>query len=117
MSDELDLVQYYLVDTTLKMRKGEIAAQVAHGAVYSMISYYGNPYHLYGCWMNGPLMKKIILGADQELMSQACQKYPLAIEVFDAGLTEVDPGTRTVVVLPVMEKTNAPDWIQRLKLL
>jgi peptidyl-tRNA hydrolase len=45
------------------------------------------------------------------------KEFDLAVEVIDLGRTEVVPGTRTVVVLPVMPKDQAPNWIKELPLL
>ena len=37
--------------------------------------------------------------------------------IVDKGWTEIPPDSKTVVVLPVMWKSNAPEMIQKMKLL
>ena len=144
------LVQYYLVDRTLKMRQGKACAQCAHGAlivqkrhckfssnvdkerIHRHLSENGfdstssldavalelqsSFVETYKAWDEGG-NAKVVLKADAELLQRAMDEFEFAVEVIDAGFTEVAPGSRTVVVLPVMKKEDAPDWIQALKLL
>jgi PTH2 family peptidyl-tRNA hydrolase len=138
-----DLVQYYIVDSELKMRKGKIAAQCAHGAVYfssslkfrlssfipmkflNLMEDLSSNYHIENNvlsmkrikeWGNG-LNKKIVLKGNQDIMDKVMLFYPDSIEVIDEGLTDVEKGTRTVVVLPLIDKNKAPLWIKELKTL
>ena len=142
-----DLVQYYLVDRSLSMRQGKACAQCAHGALLADRGYRDRnafsaadamhaiedggssvsafldrmqdadtEYGQYKLWRDGG-MRKIVLRADSSLLQKAMDDFEFAVEVIDDGHTEVDPGTRTVVVLPVMRKNEVPSWIGELKLL
>jgi len=127
-----NLVQYYIVDAALGLRKGKIGAQCAHGAlladrVYQSVQTWAeaNPEdsksvalaNQYADWFNG-LMTKIVLKGDIGSMNWAQTTYGhMAATVVDAGFTEIPAGTTTVVVLPIMDKSEAPDWVRGLKLL
>ena len=73
----------YVIDSSLGLSKGKIAAQVSHLAI--MLS-------------DGKkiLGKAVVLKADHEYFEFLCSR-PGAIYVHDAGLTEVLAGTRTCV--------------------
>lgn len=119
-----ELVQYYLVDATLKMRKGKTGAQCGHGALLAHsltkgICDYGKFYdydQIYYQWFSTN-MAKIVLKSCPEEMDRAKAEFKMMLtEVFDNGRTEIAPNTRTVVVLPVLFKENAPEWIRNLPL-
>lgn len=125
----MSLVQYYLVDHSLRMRRGKTCAQCGHGALYahklaSSMVQHGQVakianleyWRMYFMWEVED-MPKIVLKCDGEHLRRALDEFELAIEVVDSGKTEIAPGTRTVVVLPVMEKESAPQWIRSLPLL
>lgn len=112
-------VQYYLVDHSLQMRRGKIMAQCCHGALYAHaegIAKVDSYCTEYLRWYQNQ-MPKIVLKCTAEHLERAMAEYPRAVEVIDAGHTEVAPGTRTVVVLPVIPKHDAPDWVKELPLL
>jgi len=127
-----EIVQYYLVDAGLNMRKGKIAAQCAHGALlahkiyqriallaqkdpHDMKSHGHNSFYLK--WEGGD-STKIVLKATAEELKRANNEYRhMAAIVVDRGYTEVPANTTTVVVLPVMLKDGAPEWIKNLPLL
>jgi len=94
------------------MSKGKIAAQCAHGA---LLAQEPNPHEDYEMWFHTD-MTKIILKASSEDLQRAIDEEN-ATEVVDKGYTEVPPNSRTVVVLPVMEKEKAPSWTRKLPLL
>jgi len=120
------LVQYYLVDHSLrttgggKLRKGKVAAQCCHGALYAhekALSMTGHFYQtVYMRWYTNDMAKIILLCTTSDL-ERALLEYPNASEVVDLGFTEIAPNTRTVVVLPVMPKDQAPEWVAQLSLL
>jgi len=127
-----DLVQYYIVDNCLGMRKGKVGAQCAHGALLAHQIYermrtinsreYGSPQTQtmaaqYQKWLNGD-MTKIVLKGDSGHVLLAAQEFGrLAAIVVDKGYTDIDPGSKTVAVLPLMNKEDAPDWVKELQLL
>ena len=117
------LVQYYIVDHSLSMRRGKAAAQVAHAAEKALLAgqqeqntvgWYDTPYTQ---WLEGDLRTKVVLKGTTADLQRALDEIPNTLEIRDAGLTEIEPNTRTVVVLPVMSKENAPSWVQQLSLL
>ncbi|MHA1302381.1 MAG: peptidyl-tRNA hydrolase Pth2 [Candidatus Heimdallarchaeaceae archaeon] len=93
--------QVIAVRTDLKMSKGKTAVQVAHGSV----SAYIKATKYYKTWAEAWLkegQKKVSVkvGTEQELHELAHlakeKDLPFAI-INDAGLTELEPGTTTVV--------------------
>ena len=125
-----DHVQYYLVDNTLGMRKGKVGAQCAHGALLadrlyqrlqniSLLDQMPTKRKIaserYLTWFRGE-MKKIVLKGNPEILAKAISEYVrMTAVVIDNGHTEIPAGSMTVVVLPIMDKTNAPDWLKELK--
>lgn len=116
-----DLIQYYIVDHSLKMRKGKIAAQVAHGAMYAMNYYFEcqdeSYLNIFESWLNADIKKCILKGAAEDLNKAEEEFGKRCSVVKDNGHTQVPVGSRTVVVLPVMDKSEAPEWIKNLQLL
>lgn len=80
---DLNKTFIYVLDASLGLSKGKIAAQVSHLAI--MLS-------------DGEkiLGRAVVLKADHEYFEFLCSR-PGAIYVHDAGLTEVLAGTRTCV--------------------
>jgi peptidyl-tRNA hydrolase len=123
----MKLVQYYLVDHSLKLRRGKVCSQVGHGAILSermfqKMRYFSNSESYlktsaYEEWFRNHDQTKIVLKASTEDLQRAMAEFKDAIEVIDAGKTEIAEGTRTVVVLPVIYKDMAPDWVKELPLL
>lgn len=110
--------QIFFVNTSLGMRKGKIAAQVAHASFswgFSVNSQFKKWEHSYVRWcLNG--CAKVVLRASQEDIDRAA-KLPDAIVVQDEGRTQVEPGSTTVVALPPLEEKDMPPWVKSLKLL
>ena len=124
--------QYYIVDATLGMRKGKIGAQCAHGALLADLIYQrlallasrdeGDSTsrleaNLYCKWFEDE-MTKIVLKGNPEILAKATDEFGrMAALVVDNGHTEIPAGSQTVIVLPIMLKEDAPDWVKELKLL
>ena len=100
-----DLKMVFLVREDLKLGAGKIAAQVAHAAVslYDEITLEGSSYcqsalehwNEYGA-------KKIVLKAknldELKAVKKKCRQAKIpSILISDAGHTQVDPGTKTVL--------------------
>lgn len=118
MSDEI--VQYFVVNKELNMSPGKIAAQVAHVATIST-SEIMNPMSknvIYGVWfypwLNGNQKKIILKGKQKDLEKLIGEGF---FYIKDNGLTEIPPGSLTVVGLPPMLKTDAQQYVKRLQLL
>lgn len=119
-----EVVQYFLVNSDVKMSKGKVAAQVAHAETLFMfdlwhISHNGlgdEHYEWFNRWFHDGSMTKIVLKAKEEdlrRISEECQSYV----VIDEGRTEVPFGTMTVVALFPMPKSKAKEIVGEFKLL
>jgi len=65
----------------LKMSIGKLVAQAVHAAI--------------GCRVTNPSITIIVLGLSDKKYKEEVGKNINAFRVFDAGYTEVDPGTET----------------------
>jgi len=81
----------YLLNPALGMSSGKTIAQVAHAAV--MAAEHLDDWVARGC-------PGIVLAPSRAAFDAACERDDLAARVVDAGLTEVAPGTITVLALP-----------------
>lgn len=108
-----NLTMYIVVNTTVKMTKGKIAAQVGH-AVASVVEtmLHDDPlrYSLYK--RDG--QPKIVLGAKEELLHTIAQMRS-AHPIYDAGKTGVVAGTLTAVAFEPTDSNNS--FFKSLKLL
>ena len=115
--------QAYLINTDLKMKKGKIAAQVAHASMYYM-EYIGYIEHLeklsdyqmiqienHTKWRmdDNELMTKIVMKATEdeinEVLGDMCYNKMWCSVVRDRGLTQVNEDSLTCFVAePLYEK-------------
>lgn len=134
------LVQYYIVRTDIPMSAGKIGAQIAHGAQMFVLRYSyiqeqflaelgpddllgaslgGNPKHpqaqLVKEWMDGSF-RKVVLGGKKKDFDKIISELPVFL-VRDAGLTEVEPNSETVLVTWPMRKSAQPKCLSRLQVL
>jgi len=94
----MDYVMYIFVNDDLKMGKGKIASQVGH-CVQNLIEELlennkKEKYQDYIKWKNGS--KKIILKATYSQLVEL-QKNDIARSVYDAGHTQIESNSLTVV--------------------
>lgn len=123
------IVQYYIVRKDVPMSIGKVCAQIAHGAQMFLSEYYNmkrnmcKPFggrsliltQITEKWMAGSF-RKVVLGAKKK----DWEKIKKELEVFvvrDAGLTEVESGTETVIVTWPMKKSKQPKVLTKLQLL
>lgn len=134
-SQEDPIVQYYIVRTDVLMTVGKVCAQVAHGAQMFAFTYnerclqqIANDLNKVPSdeeirtrieftkkWINGSFRKVVLGGKAKDF-----EKIKNELNVFlvrDAGLTEVEPGTATVLVTWPMLKSTQPKFLQRLRVL
>ncbi len=110
---------YIIVNSSLKMSKGKVAAQVGH-VVMDVVEYLlSNNIGLYNKYkyQGGA---KIVLQADQNMLLKLSHKSGKSFCVFDAGLTEVAEGSLTCMTfLPMTKKHQAEHYpeIKSFKLL
>jgi peptidyl-tRNA hydrolase, PTH2 family len=124
------IIQYYIVRTDVPMSIGKAGAQIAHAAQMFVFGYLnmksrcdvqpqgGKPLVLTQIteeWMNGSFRKVFLGGKKKDF-----EKIKNTLDVFlvrDAGLTEVEPGTETVLVTWPMRKNQQPKLLARLRVL
>ncbi len=127
------LKQIFLVNTNLKMEKGKIAVQVAHGEVIYMESlpnsmdYPDERLDRYGEWRSNSkedpigMMKKVVLKSTESeirdyyirLKSQNIWTYM----IFDKGLTQIPENSLTCLVVEPLEESICDTLFGDLKLL
>ena len=121
--EELDksneLIQYYIVNKDLGMSTGKISAQVGH-VVRRISDWFNNnasqsELDKYNKWVNEFSEKKIILEAHQKTLEKLVDKGFFYVK--DNGLTEIPPGSLTVVGLGVMTREEAKPFVKRLQTL
>ena len=122
------IVMYLIVRESLNMSAGKIGAQCGHAAQMVLLKYqedafcdtYDPPdpkYALFAEWLKTSF-RKIVLGADEKEWAKvkACSEITYVI-VRDAGLTEVEAGSETVIGVFPLRKSKAPKVIKRLQAL
>jgi len=103
------------------MSKGKLATQVAHAAVIAAFKAFNEKRDWFKAWWDSG-QKKIVLKvkSKEELLEIAekamKKKLPVAI-VYDAGLTELPPGTLTAVGIGPAPSKIIDEITGRLKLL
>lgn len=84
----------YILNPSLEMSSGKALAQIAHAAVMAAESG-----ALEG-WVAAGCPSRVVVAGDAKRFASFCESGALAARVVDAGLTEVAPGTVTVLALP-----------------
>ena len=118
------MIQTFLVNIDLKMRKGKIAAQVAHGETLYMSDVY-NPLHedmkeRSGVWINGGMHKVVLKSTESEMIETMRILDNLNINYYvvrDFGLTQVPKNSFTVLAVEPLEKQSHQVVFGHLKLL
>ncbi len=117
-----DIVMYILVNNNLNMSRGKLASQVAHSAC-NVVSYLvKNPTAIYREWLRTG-SAKIVLKSDFNQMEPLTYLFNNRSKeiwcdyILDQGRTQVEPGSLTTIAFNPMRKSQAPDFIQKMKLL
>lgn len=111
------IILYLVVNKDLEMGKGKVAAQVGH-AVQAVCEHYLdgpiNSIKEYRRWSrNGST--KIVLSATTKEFNNLKKFIPITT-IRDAGHTQVDPGTETVMAFTFFKKSQQPEYLSTLKL-
>ena len=125
--------QVFIINSDLNMGRGKIGVQIAHAEVYYMdeILLYveGDApeneklFERFVAWREEEhgLMKKIILKTTEiEMKKILCDLAVKEIEkfaVYDAGLTQIEPGSFTCIVVEPLEEGKCDELFGHLKLL
>ena len=92
-----------IVNTSLKMKKGKIAAQVGHGAVKAALACASNNPACMDAWLSSGQAKICLRGTDDEhllsLQQQAKDAGIRAVSIRDAGRTQIPAGSLTVIAI------------------
>jgi peptidyl-tRNA hydrolase len=91
----------YIVNPSLQMSTGKTIAQVAHAATMSAATGDLEP------WVQAGCPGRLVVPTEQALFDALCNTDALSAKVEDAGLTEVAPGTITVLAIPPVAFTPA----------
>ena len=109
---------YIIVNSSLKMGKGKIAAQVGHG-VQKMTEYCLEHHkELWTKYVNSGI-PKIVLKTSQDQLLEVIDKTENIFKsyVIDEGRTQIPKNSLTAVAYIPLLKENAPDILKNLKLL
>lgn len=122
MGKEKDpIAMYLIVRKSLNMSPGKIAAQVGHGVQMMTMQYCNKEKHLassleiFDKWINQSSRKIVLIAKDNQWgkIKQECKCFL----VRDAGITQIEAGSETVIALWPMYKSDAPKVIKRLQVL
>lgn len=110
--------QVILVRKDLKLSKGKLAAQCAHGSVEAVLK---SDKEKLKCW-RGEGMKKVVLEVANEKdllkFNQLAKDEGFTTALItDAGRTEVEPGTKTVLAIGPEEESKIDKLTGKLKIL
>ena len=124
----MSLKQVFIINKDLKMGKGKIAVQVAHGEVFYMRTIYDRKVDTcmeerFHDWIEDGLMKKVVLKATQEEMLMLIGALKGMNDniwfdiVYDKGLTQVPVDSMTCIVFEPLDEKEAHERFGYLKLL
>jgi len=113
----MELAQYIIVNNSLGMSKGKIAAQASHASVEVLEK---ADERVVEEWKKGG-MKKIVLKVDSteellELFQEAKGELPCAL-ITDAGKTQIPSGSKTCFACGPVEEAKGSKYFKGLKLL
>jgi peptidyl-tRNA hydrolase len=137
-SQEDPIIMYLIVRESLGMGVGKTAAQCAHASQMLLLKHLGlkqsfdytaaahdEPHMrdafdnitLFQEWL-GSSFRKVVLKADEKEWAKLKEDMePMDVMVVDAGLTEIEPGSETVIGLHPMRKSLVGKLVKRLQVL
>ncbi len=112
--------QVIVFRTDLKLGKGKLATHAGHAAVMGYELVKEKDLRVIKEWINGG-QKKVVLKVSDErellsLFNKVKRKIPSQI-IRDAGLTQIEPGTITCIVIGPWYEKEIDDYTKDLKLL
>ncbi len=114
------IIIYFVVNDSLGISSGKIAAQVAHAAQMLVFKYLNNndeEKEIFNKYIKSSF-RKVVLRADSkkfEKIKSFLTKNDVA--VIDAGLTQVEPGTNTVLGFYPVFKSKCPKFLKKCQIL
>ena len=132
-NQEDPIVMYLIVRESLNMSIGKTAAQCAHASQMLQLKYdelHGNycyewalvsddelRHQIFSDWLQTSF-RKVVLRADEKEFAKIQEELKdQIVVVIDAGLTELEPQTKTVIGVFPMKKSERPKLIKRLQVL
>ncbi len=134
--DDTDpVVMYVVVRESLGMSIGKTAAQCCHAVQHIMemwVQYCDTDdapvltldFETFGTimdeWLTDSAWTKVVLGADEkewERLLKDTESLTGRVIITDAGFTELEPGTQTVIAFAPMRKSDRPPCLKRLQVL
>jgi len=113
----MELVQYIVVNSSLGMGKGKIAAQASHAAVEVLNKVDDDVVEEWkSCGMKKVVLKVKSTEELLELFEKAKRKLPCAL-ITDAGHTQIDPGSKTCFACGPVDEKEGEKYFKELKLL
>ena len=113
----MELAQYIIVNASLGMNKGKIAAQAAHAAV-SVLDKADR--ETVNEWKSSGMKKIVLKVASTEeliqLFEQVKRKLPCAL-ITDAGRTQIEAGSKTCFACGPVDENEGQKYFGKLKLL
>jgi PTH2 family peptidyl-tRNA hydrolase len=132
-STEDPIMMYLIVNSDLNMSIGKTAAQVGHAVQLLIMKYYSaslssdltcfsDQYKVFDKWLQSKSYRKVVLRANFKEWNKVKEEFITSniitsVMVIDAGFTELEPNSNTVIGLFPIFKSQAPKTIKRLQLL
>jgi peptidyl-tRNA hydrolase, PTH2 family len=136
-NQEDPIIMYLIVRESLNMSIGKTAAQCAHASQMILLKYNEflmmdyNPevgvslppfsretFDIIDKWLKTSFRKVVLKADDKEWSKLKAELNPKHfVLVIDAGLTEIEPGSETVIGVVPVYKSKCPKVIKRLQVL
>ncbi len=116
-----DIKQVIIVRADLEMSKGKLGAQIAHGSVSSYLAVSSRDKEIAKEWLDSGQKKIVLKVPDEESLLKLFKAYqfkkiPCSL-INDAGLTQLPPGTTTVLGVGPWKSDEIDQFSKGLKLL
>lgn len=117
---ELKYKMLFVINTSLKMQKGKVAAQCGHAAIGCFINAHQSHENIVNRWQRTGARKIACkIGSDEEmdeLKAILDENNIPTYQVIDAGLTQVPEGSKTVLGIGPVEENIVNNFTVDLKL-
>ena len=113
------MVVYFELKEESKALAKKIQLETNETFIVALKNHYvdkGRKISIMGEWLNSSV-RKVVLKANHKEWNKIKEAFPECALVIDAGLTEIEPGSETVIGLWPMRKSQAPQVIKRLQVL
>lgn len=125
MKQENEPIMYLIVRNSLGMKKGKIGAQTAHAAIGIFKKYLDNKSSfskdnnkIFDQWMETGTTKIVLKANDDEWMQlKKILNEDMWYIVRDAGRTQVEKNSETVIAMFPLPKNKVPSIIEHMSLL